>query len=34
MLADTVQCRRRVNGGEVGLAHCQALADLTRKVFA
>lgn len=34
MLADTAQCRRRVNGGEVGLAHCQQLADLTRKVFA
>jgi putative chitinase len=34
MLSDTVQCRRRVNGGDIGLAHCQALADLAIQVFA
>lgn len=33
-LADTAQCRRRVNGGEIGLAHCQALAALVAKVLA
>lgn len=33
MLSDTVQCRRRVNGGTIGLAHCQQLADLTRQIL-
>lgn len=33
-LGDTAQCRRRVNGGEIGLAHCQELAALAAKVLA
>lgn len=34
MLSDQVKLRRRVNGGEIGLAHCQQLADMTCKVLA
>lgn len=33
-LSDQVQLRRRVNGGEVGLEHCQQLADVCRRVLA
>ncbi|MGE4243707.1 hypothetical protein [Ramlibacter sp.] len=34
MLSDQVRLRKRVNGGTIGLAHVQQLADLTREVFA
>lgn len=34
MLSDQVRLRRRVNGGAIGLEHCQQLADLCREVFA
>ena len=34
MLSDQVKLRRRVNGGTIGLAHCQELADLACKVLA
>lgn len=34
MLADTAQCRRRVNGGEIGLDHCRELAQLCATVLA
>jgi putative chitinase len=33
-LSDQVKVRRRVNGGTIGLEHCQALYDLTCKVMA
>lgn len=34
LLGDQVKLRRRYNGGEIGLAHCQKLANLTRQVLA
>jgi putative chitinase len=34
MLSDQVKLRRRVNGGSVGLAHCQSLATRCREAFA
>jgi putative chitinase len=33
-LSDQVKIRKRVNGGTIGLEHCQALYDLTCKVMA
>lgn len=33
-LSDQVKIRRRVNGGTIGLAHCQQLADLCARVLA
>lgn len=33
-LSDQVQVRRRVNGGAIGLEHCQQLADECRRAFA
>lgn len=33
-LSDQVKIRKRVNGGAIGLAHCQALYELTSKVMA
>ncbi len=33
-LGDQVRIRRRVNGGEIGLAHCEKLAELCRRVLA
>lgn len=34
MLSDQVKLRRKVNGGSIGLAHCQALALRAREVLA
>lgn len=34
MLSDQVKLRRRVNGGEVGLEHCEQLATLCARVLA
>ena len=33
-LCDQVKVRRRVNGGKIGLEHCEALAEKTREAFA